>query len=166
MMPTVYLETSVVSHAAARPSADPHLAELQKQARDWWGLQRPNFELFTSQVVINEASAGDLIAAAERLELLEGIPLVPVNDDVQRIAGELLAAALMPQKAAADAVHVAAAAYAGVDYLLTQNCRHIANAHVLPQIYRTLEELGFGGTLICTPPEFLGNPDDVSQSDS
>jgi hypothetical protein len=155
-MATVYIETSIVSHASARPSSDPNIAALQVQARDWWRLERPNFDLVTSQLVIREASAGDPTAAAERLKLLYGIPLVPINSDVQEIADSLVSAALMPPKAAADALHVATAAYSGVEYLLTQNCKHIANAHILPKVYEVLQTLGLSGLLICTPAEFLG----------
>jgi predicted nucleic acid-binding protein len=155
-MATVYIETSIVSHATARPSADVSIATLQMQARDWWRIERPKFDLVTSQLVINEASSGDPGAAAERLKLLAGIPLVPITDEVQQIAQALITASLMPAKAAADALHVAAAAFAGVQYLLTQNCRHIANAHTLPGVYAILAERGYGGLLICTPAEFLG----------
>ncbi len=155
-MATVYIETSIVSHATARPSSDPNIAALQIQARDWWKLERPNFELVTSQLVVDEASDGDPTAAADRLKLLNGVPLVPINDEVQEIADSLVSAALMPPKAAADALHVAAAAYSGVEYLLTQNCRHIANAHILPKVYKVLRTLGLAGLLICTPSEFLG----------
>ena len=165
-MATVYIETSVVSHAAAHPSADPNTAALQSQARDWWQFERPQFELFTSQLVINEASAGDPTAAGERMQLLDGIPLVPINSEVQAIADELLAASLMPPKAAADALHVAAAAYSNIEYLLTQNCRHIANAHILPQVYEKLEDLGVDGVLIVTPVEFLGDQFDDQKPDS
>ena len=165
-MPTVYIETSVVSHAAARPGRSPNLAVMQAQARDWWRFERPRFELFTSQAVVEEASAGDPTAAAERLALLDGIPLVPIDAEVRRIADELLSRSLMPPKAGADAVHVAAAAYAGLDYLLTQNCRHIANAHVLPQVYDALDAMGFGGLLVCTPVEFLGEREDAAEPDS
>jgi len=66
----------------------------------------------------------------------------------------------MPEKATADAFHVAAAALGGVKYLLTFNCRHIANAHELPRIYDLLSAAGFGQLLICTPTEFLGAQDD------
>ena len=66
----------------------------------------------------------------------------------------------MPHKAAADALHVAAAAVAGVKYLLTLNCSHIANARELPRIYRLLDDRGFGQLLICTPAAFLGSADD------
>jgi hypothetical protein len=159
-MATVYVETSIVSYATSRPSSDPIIAALQNQARQWWQVERPNFELVTSQLVINEASAGDPIAARDRLNLLNGIQLVPITSDVRKIADALLSASMMPPKAAADALHVAAAAFAGVEYLLTQNCRHIANARILPQVYSTLKALGVGGLLICTPAEFLGEVQD------
>ena len=141
-MATVYIETSVVSHATARPSSDPNVVVLQVQARDWWRIERPQFDLVTSQLVINEASVGDPAAVADRMGLLAGVPLVPITDEVRQIAAELVAASLMPAKAAADALHVAAAAFAGVEYLLTQNCRHIANAHILPGVYAVLADQG------------------------
>lgn len=158
-MDTVYIETSVVSHATAWPSSDALTALLQQQARDWWATERPKFDLVTSQLVIAEASAGDAAAAADRLKLLDGLPLVPITGDSQDLADAILSASLMPQKAAADALHVAVAAVAGVKYLLTLNCRHIANAHVLPRVYQLLQSRGYGQLLICTPAEFLGGRD-------
>jgi predicted nucleic acid-binding protein len=110
--------------------------------------------------VIDEASAGDPVAAAERLKLLDGLPIVPINDDVRYLARAIMAASIMPPNAAADALHVAVAAVAGVQYLLTLNCKHIANAHELPRVYRLLDEHGYGQLLICTPGEFLGGDDD------
>jgi hypothetical protein len=159
-MDTVYIETSIVSHAIAWPSSDIQIAALQHQARNWWSTERPNFELVTSQLVIDEASAGDPAAAAERLKLLDGLSIVPIDDEVRTLAGAIVTSAIMPQTAAADALHVAAAAVAGVQFLLTLNCRHIANAHALPRIYRLLDEFGFAQLLICTPAEFLGGDDD------
>jgi hypothetical protein len=82
-MDTVYIETSIISHATAWPSSDIQIATMQKQARDWWALERPKFDLVTSQLVITEASVGDLAAAADRMKLLEGLPLVPINSDAQ-----------------------------------------------------------------------------------
>src|SRR5437588_8161439 len=127
-MEIVYIETSIVSHATAWPSSDIQVAAMQHQARQWWAIERPKFELVTSQLVITEASAGDTTAAAERLKLLDGIPLAPITSDAQELADSMLSASLMPPTAAADALHVAIAAVAGVKYLLTLNCRHIANA--------------------------------------
>lgn len=159
-MDTVYIETSIVSYATAWPSRDITIAGLQQQARDWWDLERPKFDLVTSQLVLNEAAAGDPAAAQERLELLKHVDLVDVGADAQELAKRLLSAHLMPAKAAADALHVAVAALAGVKYLLTLNCRHIANAHELPRVYELLASEGLGQLLICTPAEFLGGGDE------
>jgi hypothetical protein len=163
-MDMVYIETSVVSHATAWPSSDIQIAAMQQQAREWWANERSKFDIVTSQLVITEASAGDAAAAADRLKLLEGLPLLPITSDAENLAASILSASLMPPKAAADALHIAVAAVAGVKYLLTQNCRHIANAHVLPQVYQLLQSEGFGELLICTPAEFLGGDDEESDS--
>jgi predicted nucleic acid-binding protein len=165
-MDAVYIETSIVSHATAWPSSDIQIAAIQHQARTWWSTKRHNFELVTSQLVIDEASAGDPTAAADRLKLLAGLPTVPINDDVRNLGRAIVSASIMPAKAAADALHVAAAAVAGVQYLLTLNCKHIANAHELPRVYRLLDDHGFGQLLICTPAEFLAGGDDDKESDS
>ena len=162
-MDTVYIETSIVSHASARPSSDVQIAAIQQQARQWWSTERTNFDLVTSQLVIDEAFAGDESAAEERLKMLDGIPTVPIDENVRTLAREIVSSSMMPQKAAADALHVAAAAVAGIQYLLTLNCKHIANAHELPRIYRLLDERGFGQLLICTPAEFLGGDSDNDQ---
>lgn len=155
-MDTVYIETSIVSHATAWPSSDPLTAILQLQAKQWWAEERENYRLVTSQFVIDEAADGDADAARRRLEMLDEIPLLLPSEEVEVIAEELIRRSLMPMKAKLDALHVASAAAGGVDYLLTQNCKHIANAHVLPRVYDLLEELGLPRILICTPAEFLG----------
>ncbi len=91
---------------------------------------------------------------------LADIPLVPTDLRVETVAEELVARSLMPEKARLDALHVALATVGRVQFLLTQNCRHIATAHTLPRVYRALEELGYPGLLIYTPAEFLGSIDD------
>ena len=165
-MDTVYIETSIVSHATAWPSADAVTVALQQQAKRWWDEQRPSYRLVTSQFVIDEASDGDPDAARRRLKMLDGIPLLMPSERVEEIAEEIIHRSLMPAKAKLDALHVASAAAGGVNYLLTQNCKHIANAHVLPRVYDLLEDLGLPRLLICTPAEFLGGPDDGDESDS
>ena len=85
-------------------------------------------------------------------------------NDVEALAERLIQAHTMPEQAAADAVHVAAAALGGVNYLLTLNCRHIANAHELPRIYELLDREGLGQMLICTPAEFLGSDFDDEET--
>lgn len=122
--------------------------------------QRRQYDVLTSQLVIDEASLGDPDAAARRLEMLDGIPVLSMNPDADIIADEIVGRSMMPESARIDALHVAIAALAGVQYLLTQNCKHIANAHQLPRVYRLLEELGVSGMLVCTPIEFLGGAND------
>ena len=156
MMDTVYIETSIVSYATSWPSKITKTAAMQQEAKDWWKLERPRFDLVTSQLTINEASAGDASAAADRLSLLAGLPLLAISKDAEDLAAKILSGHMMPEKAAADALHVAVAALGRVNYLLTLNCTHIANAHELPRVYRLLNSEGLGGMLICTPSEFLG----------
>ena len=141
-MDIVYIETSIVSHATARPSTDPATAVLQDHAKRWMDEQAANYELVTSQVVLAEAARGDQDAAARRLTILANIPVLEENPDTDAVADALVSRSLIPASARLDAMHVAAAALAGVQYLLTQNCRHIANAHVLPRVYRLLDDLG------------------------
>jgi len=155
-MDIVYIETSIISHATARPSSDPATTVLQDQAKRWMAEQRPLYQAVTSQLVIDEASLGDPDAVKRRLALLDGIPILPANPDADSVVDEIISRSMMPAIARLDALHVATAALAGVQYLLTQNCTHIANAHELPRVYRLLNELGLSGMLICTPIEFLG----------
>ena len=165
-MDTVYIETSVISHAAARPSSDPAIRFLQDQARRWMDEQRSKFNVVTSRLVLDEAARGDPDAAARRLALLADVPVLEVNPDVEAVADQLIASSLIPETARLDASHVATAALAGVQFLLTQNCRHIANAAVLPRVYRLLDDLGLPGLLIYTPAEFLGGSDDDDESNT
>ena len=122
--------------------------------------QRPQFKVVTSRLVLDEAALGDPNAAKRRLAMLADIPILDANPDVETVADEILARSLMPQSAKLDASHVPAAALGGIQFLLTQNCRHIANAIMLPRIYRRLEEPGIPGLLIYTPAEFLGGSTD------
>ena len=156
-MDTVYIETSIVSHATARPSKDAVVAVLQMQAKRWLAEEVPHYALVTSQFVLDEAALGDPEAAARRLAALADIPVLLPDAQTEQLANEIITRSLMPPGARLDALHVASAAAYGAEYLLTQNCRHIANAHALPRIYALLEELGLPRLLICTPAEFLGD---------
>ena len=109
-------------------------------------------------MVIDEAGAGDEEAASERLALLDGIPLLDATDPrIDTIADALLAAHLLPEKARSDAQHVATATVHNVDYLLTWNCKHIANAKILPRIHGVLADLAIPIPMVCTPEELLGD---------
>lgn len=127
-MATVYLETTIPSYLTAWPSRDLVIAAHQQVTRDWWEARRRNFELRISQFVLDEASSGDESASEARLQSLDGIPLLDVTESARELAEQILRAGAVPSKAALDAGHIAVAAVHGVDFLLTWNCRHIANA--------------------------------------
>jgi hypothetical protein len=154
-MATVYIETSIVGYLTAR-SLDAVIFQARQQlTRQWWQNHRVRYDVVISQLVLDEAARGDSEAAAERLRLLAGIPLLGRTDPrIDAIADELLAAHLLPEKARSDAMHVAIATIHAVDYLLTWNCRHIANADILPKVYRLLTNMGYFPPLIVTPEEF------------
>ncbi len=157
-MATVYIETSIIGYMTARSSDAVIFQARQQLTQQWWAGQRHKYELVTSQLVIDEVGAGDPSAAQERLVLLDDVPLLDIqHPNVQTLADKLIANHLLPQKAAADARHVAVSTVFGVEYLLTWNCRHIANAETLPRIYRMLRESAFDPPLVVTPDEFSGN---------
>lgn len=150
----VYLETSVVSYLMAWRSRDLVIAGNQETTREWW-IQRDKFDLFISQFVLDEAAAGDGNAAAQRLRALEGIPELAVVEQVVDIADVLLTRAALPAKAKLDALHIAVAALHGMDFLLTWNCKHIANPIQRPNIEAIVRAFGYQPPIICTPQELL-----------
>jgi hypothetical protein len=152
--PRLYLETSVVSYLTALPSRDLVIAGQQQITRDWWS-RRHRFDLFVSDAVQAEASRGDPEAAARRLTALEGIPALVATHEAQYLTDEILSTATMPPKAAVDAAHVAIATVHGLDYLLTWNCTHIANAANRPGIEKVCRAFGYQAPIICTPFELL-----------
>jgi len=156
-MDTVYIETSIISYLRQKPSWQVVTAARQLLTHRWWDDERADYELVVSQYVIDEASAGDPTLAADRLLALEGIPLLPNAPEIPRIASEIMSLGVLPPKAEVDALHIAAVAHHRVQYLLTWNCKHIANAKILPRIHSVLTDLGIPIPIICTPEELLGD---------
>ena len=155
MKPKVYIETTIPSYLTAWPSRDLVTAAHQQITREWWQTRRQDFDLFTAQIVIKEASGGDLDAATRRLEVLEDIPLLEPSDEVSDLAQALIEQIPFPPKAAADALHIAIAVVSGMDYLLTWNCTHIANAALRSDIESICRSRGYDVPIICTPEELL-----------
>jgi predicted nucleic acid-binding protein len=152
----VYVETSIVSYLTARPSSDLLAAAWQKVTVDWWDTQRHRFDLFVSDIVIEEAGKGVKTAAGLRLEALAGIPLLAITEEVVAFSERLAQAGAVPRKAIGDSLHIAVAAVHGIDYLLTWNYRHIDNAEAKPIIRRICQESNYGYPEICTPQELMG----------
>lgn len=157
---TVYIETSIVSYLTARPARDLLAVAWQNSTTHWWDTQRHRFDLFTSQLVIEEAEQGHVRAAQARLAALAGIPLLAIPMPVESLAQALVVAGALPRVATDDALHVAVSAYHGIDYLLTWNCRHIANAEMKPLMRRICALHGYACPEICTPLELMGDADD------
>jgi len=150
---TVYLETTILGYGASEPSRDLITAARQRITRDWLAGAARRYELFVSQPVVREASAGDENAASKRLALIEGVPLLAVSDDAGELAAKLLDAGAVPRKAPEDALHIAIAAVHGIQFLLTWNVKHIANATMRQAIERVCRNSGFEPPVICTPEE-------------
>jgi predicted nucleic acid-binding protein len=154
-MPTLYIETSIVSYLRQQPSVRVITAARQLLTHQWWNQERSKYELVTSQYVIDEASDGEPSLAEARLRALEGIPLLPAEAEVQGIADEIMARAILPRKAVFDALHIAITAHHEIDYLLTWNCRHIANGKILSRVHAVLHDLAVPIPVICTPEELV-----------
>lgn len=155
MKPKIYLETTIVSYLTARPSRDLITAAHQQITQQWWHTQRAHFDLFVAPPVIQEAQAGDPEAAARRLAALQGIPLLTLSEEAAGLAQALIAPGPLPPNAVIDALHIALATVNGMQYLLTWNCTHIANAAIRSDIEDVCRAQGYEPPVICTPEELL-----------
>lgn len=155
MKPKVYIETTVVSYLTARPSRDLVVAGYQQITREWWRDAADRFSLVVSELVINEAKVGDSDAARERLAALEPVTLIDATEDAAELAQLLIDSGAISEKAPEDAGHIAIAVTNGVEYLVTWNCRHIANATMRNKIENVCRSAGYEPTIICTPDELM-----------
>jgi predicted nucleic acid-binding protein len=154
--PSVYVETSVISYLVGRMnSRDLVVAAHQELTREWWENRRENFELFTSAVVVEEAARGDQNLASTRIEVISALRFADVTTAARDLAARLLRDSGLPDKANADALHIAVSAVNGIDYLLTWNCTHLANAVMIPRVNDVCRASGFEPPYICTPEELM-----------
>jgi len=156
MKSCVYLETTVPSYLTSRPSRDLIIAGRQALTREWWERRRDTFQLYISQLVVDEASAGDPTAARERLKAVQDLQLLDITPEVAELASSILASGRIPRKAATDAAHIAIAAVHGMDFLVTWNCVHIANATIAKALALICREHGCECPVICTPEALMG----------
>lgn len=152
MNPSVYIETSIVSYLTARPGRDVVIAAHQHVTRRWW-RGRGFYSLFVSQIVLDEAAVGDPTARSRRLRALRGVPFSPSLTRGRSLRGNSSGEAALPKKATVDAFHIGIAAAHQVDYLLTWNCKHIANATMRGPIETICRAAGLTPPTICTPEE-------------
>lgn len=155
MKPTVYIETSVISCLTSMPSRDLIVAGHQQITAEWWEKDLPKFKALVSPVVFKEVSVGDSSAAERRLSAIKGMDVLTVSDEVRSLAVIYFETLRFSEAARTDALHMAVALWNGVDYLVTWNCRHIANGSVRKLIREINESRSIQTPVICTPEELL-----------
>jgi predicted nucleic acid-binding protein len=160
-METVYLETTIISYLASEPSRDLIVAGHQQITHEWWTRRRELFACSISQEVLDEISRGNPDQVARRLVIAQTLPKLPIGPAVSELATEFVRAGILPRNAASDAVHLAVAAVANTDYVLTWNCRHFANAQLLKQLDPVCTRSGYRLPTVCTPEELLGGDANV-----
>lgn len=157
MSETVYIETSILGYLTARPSRDLIVAANIEITREWWETRRSSFQLYSSQAVVKETSQGDVHKAAQRLEIIRDVVLLDLNQSVLDLAKQFLGRSSLPAKADVDAIHIATATIHNMDYLLTWNCKHIANAQIQKKLAEISLDFGYKLPILCTPYELLGD---------
>ncbi|MFH1195928.1 MAG: type II toxin-antitoxin system VapC family toxin [bacterium] len=153
----VYIETSFISYLTSKPNRDLVLAAHQQISREWWDKRKKDFEIFISQLVYEEAGKGDADAVKLRMKILTNIPLLELNDECMNLASIFIRENIIPRNFVEDAFHISIATIHGMDYLLTWNCKHIANAVIRGRIEKACNEAGYIIPVICTPEELLGD---------
>ena len=156
MKPKVYLETSIISYLTAFPSSNVITAGHQLTTSDWWENHRQNFEIVASELVVQEASLGNKQMADKRLAILKDIEILAVTDEARDLAKMLIAKKAVPEKAAADALHISVAAVEKIEFLATWNFKHIANAKMQVKIEEAIRAAGYEPSHICTLEELSG----------
>ena len=159
-MPSVYLETTIPSYLASNPSRDLIMAAHQQITHDWWQDAHDRFDLYISEAVLSEIRSGDPDAAERRLALVNGLPVLQLNDDVRSLVHEYDRRLGLTGRARADLPRFAFAVGYQMDYLVTWNCRHIANGEVIRRLLDANAELQRPTPLLLTPEEILFTPEE------
>ena len=158
-MDTVYVETTIVGHLVGRTHPDPIVAARQTSTRTWWSGDATSYQLYISQLVLDECGDGDPTAAVERMVAIQSLDMLTVSAAVDSLAKSLIARKAVPTSEPRDAFHIAIAAINGVKYLLTWNFKHIANAALRGRIEQVCRDAGYEPPIICTPDELMGTDD-------
>ncbi|MGA2296347.1 MAG: type II toxin-antitoxin system VapC family toxin [FCB group bacterium] len=151
----VYIETSVISYLTSKPSRDLIIAGHQKLTLDWWKKSKIKFDCYISQFVLDEIAKGDRIASSERLSITKNIPLLEYTEEIDKLAIQYVKLLNIPEKSRTDAFHLAIAVWFEIDYLLSWNCKHIANAVVNYKLREYNKTNSLFVPILCTPTELL-----------
>jgi len=152
-MEKVYVESSVISYITARPSRDLVVSARQAITNEWWEQKRKKYEVYISELVIEEIASGDKEAAQKRLDVVKQIPNLEITEIAKDLATLLISSGAVPENSPEDALHIGLAAAQGVEYLLTWNFKHINNATKRADITQIIESQGFLSPVLCSPEE-------------
>lgn len=152
----VYIETSIVSYLTAWPSRDLIKAARQEITLEWWNRRRVEFDLYTSELALEEAAGGDQEAAQKRLTILRNLPLLALTNEIADLSKALIVEGPLPKKAVDDATHLATATIHGIDLLLTWNCKHLANSEMTESVDKLIWAKGYKPPVVCTPDTLMG----------
>ncbi len=155
MVTTVYIESTIISYLAAKPSRDLIVAAHQQITNEWWDTIKQQVECYISPFVIQEISAGDQEAAKRRLDLIEDLSILEVNKEIQNLAQKYFAALDIPEKSRLDAFHLALSVWHEIDYLLSWNCKHIVSGRIKKMLDKVNLELDLKIPILCTPEELM-----------
>ena len=122
---------------------------------EWWDGYRDTFEVFVSELVLEEIGSGGSRAASNRLAIADGIPVLVATINAVALAKSLIAENAIPASSMEDALHISIAAVQGIDFLLTWNFKHINNANTRNNITQAINLSGFNSPIICSPEELI-----------
>jgi len=154
-MASVYVETTIPSYLAARPSRDLIIAAHQQITHEWWTAAKDRFDLYVSEAVLGEIRSGDPKSAARRIEIVADLSVLAIFKDVGDLIREYSQRLGLAGSAAGDLPHFAFAVAYNMDYLVTWNCKHIANGQVIRRLAAVNEVINPRTPIICTPEELL-----------
>jgi hypothetical protein len=146
----VYIETTIPSYYYDRR---PTLAANIARTRQWWDDERQGYECFVSEAVLAELAEGDYPTKEQCLALVDGIPGLAINEEIEQIAAVYQARKFMPRLPVRDALHVAIASFYRMDFLLTWNCKHLANANKARALRELNLEMGLSVPALVTPDQ-------------
>jgi predicted nucleic acid-binding protein len=155
MKESVYLETTVVSYYTSKPSRDIIVLAHQEITRQWWSHATKTYNIFISEVVMEEAGLGDPEAAKRRLHEIKDFPHLELNNLVEKMARTYMEKLFIPEKSLRDAAHLAIASVHNIDYLVTWNCSHLANGAIIKKLVTLNKTYGVHTPIICTPEELM-----------
>ena len=139
---SVYIETTIVSYLTAWPSRDIVRLGHQMLTRDWWDTQRNRFETGHQRIDDSRSFGRRCSGGGRTTQSLSGITTLNSSPATEALANALVAAFALPPNRLRDALHIATAAGNGIDYLLTWNCKHLANGLLRKRIEETCSKAG------------------------